>query len=245
MDLGLGGRTAIIAGAGHGIGRAIAEALLSEGAKIAACCRSRDLTGTLLEGRGRLIFGAPVDAADPTAFGKWYGEAVAQLGGLDHLIWTVSAQSRDLRASFEGEVLAFEAALGLAQPHLRASDSGSVVVIGSQAALLAFPGYRAYAAAKAALVSYCGSAARALAREGIRLNVVSPGEIEFPGGQWERMRSERPELYRTALARTARGRFGTPQEVAQLVVFVASPAASLLSGAHILADHAGREFVQF
>ena len=246
MGYGFAQRRTIVIGASRGIGRAVAHAMLREGAHVAACCRSRALCMELMpESEGKFVYGQPVDAADTSAFSAWMGRAVEALGGLDHMVWTVSGQSRDLRVSFEHEVLAFQSALDFAIPYLRKSDSGSVVVVGSQAALLALPSYAGYAAAKAAMISLCGSIAKGLAGEGIRINVVSPGEVEFPGGIWDRMKRDRPERYQAALARTTRGRFASPEEVANVILFAASPAASLLAGSHILADHAGREFVQF
>jgi 3-oxoacyl-[acyl-carrier protein] reductase len=118
-----------------------------------------------------------------------------------------------------------------------ADDAGAnIVCIGSRAGSIGIPWMPAYAAVKAATVSMVKSMALAVARRGIRANVVSPGDIVFPGGSWERTEVENPKLYRAILRENPFRRFGRPEEIADVVTFVASSRASFVTGANILVD---------
>jgi 3-oxoacyl-[acyl-carrier protein] reductase len=89
---------------------------------------------------------------------------------------------------------------------------------------------------KALLVNYTASQAVALATDGVRVNAVAPGSIEFPGGIWERRRAADPALYERTLASIPFGRLGTPEEIADVVLFLASPAARWVTGQTIMVD---------
>jgi 3-oxoacyl-[acyl-carrier protein] reductase len=113
--------------------------------------------------------------------------------------------------------------------------SGSVVAVGSIAGLESVPAPITYSAAKAALTA----AAQALSRQvaGVRVNVVAPGNVLFPGGGWERRQSDDPAGVRAYVeAEVPLGRFATPNEIADVVVFVASERASFLTGACLVVD---------
>jgi NAD(P)-dependent dehydrogenase (short-subunit alcohol dehydrogenase family) len=248
MDLALAGNKVMVTGASRGIGRAVAEMFAEEGCDVAICARKADgveRAVEALESRGVRAVGGVVDVADTRDLRRWVGDAAAELGGLDILVSNVSAQSYEWRRSVEVDVLACVELVEAALPYLVRSRAGAIVSIASQAGLLAVPSYKAYSAVKAALISYMGSLSRELAPQGIRVNVVSPGEIEFEGGFWERMRAEDPQLVSRTLARSAMGRFGTALEVARAVVFLASPAAGFISGTNLLIDGGSKEFVQF
>ena len=93
-----------------------------------------------------------------------------------------------------------------------------------------------YGAVKAALIQYTGSEAAALARKGIRVNAVAPGSIEFPGGLWEQRKDSNPDLYNRVLRSIPFRRLGRPEEVAAVALFLASPAASWITGQTIVVD---------
>jgi 3-oxoacyl-[acyl-carrier protein] reductase len=248
VDLGLTGKKVIVTGGSRGIGRSIAETFIDEGSHVALCARTASevqRTVEALQKPGRTVIGGVVDVADAQRLRTWVAEAVADLGGLDILISNVSAQSFDWRESVDVDILACVDLVEAALPHLLRSPTASIVAVASQAALVAVPSFKPYSAVKAALISYMTSLSRELAPKGIRVNTVSPSEIFFEGGFWDRMKDEDPELVSGALAKNIMGRFGTPAEVARAVVFLASPAASFIAGTNLLVDGASKEFVQF
>jgi 3-oxoacyl-[acyl-carrier protein] reductase len=247
MDLGLRGKRAVVIGASRGIGRAIANCLGEEGCDVAICARREEgVTETVaaLSGKGVRASGEAVDVTDSASAVEWLQRVAKEFEGIDIFVWNVSAQSRDWGAMYNTDIAACVHVVESVVPYLKASKHGSIIGIASQAASLAAPGYKAYSAMKAAFVSYLASLARELAPSGIRVNAVSPSEIYSEDGIWERIRRERPERYEEALKKTPMGRLGTPEEVARVVAFVCSPAASLMSGSNILVDGMSREFVQ-
>lgn len=248
MDLHLNGRIAIVTGATRGIGLAIARTLLREGCIVGVCGRNgEDLERAVSELRvvGKLAPCAQLDITSAGAVHEWIQDVVRDCGSLDILISNVSAQSGNWDRAFATDVAACVQLVQSALPALRASDAAAIVGIASQAATLSVPSYKAYAAMKAALVSYMSSLAREMAGDGIRVNVVSPGEVEFPGGFWDRIKTEDPNLYRTTLNRRPAGRFARAEEIAAAVAFLVSPAAGFISGANLFVDMAGREHVDF
>ena len=131
-----------------------------------------------------------------------------------------------------------------ALPLLEASKAAAIVSIssvsGRELAFAAGP----YGTFKAALIPYPQGLAYQLAGKGIRANTVSPGNTYFEGGVWNRIKDDNPELYKTALALNPTGRMGTPQEIANAVAFLASPAASFITGTNLVVDGALTRGVQ-
>jgi len=123
-------------------------------------------------------------------------------------------------------------------------DGFAVGIVGNQPAQLAGV-LDIDASAKAALVPYVKSLARNLAAKNVRANMVSPGTVYFKGGVWDITEQKRPEIYKAALARNPMGRMGTPQEVANAAVFLASPRASFISGTNLIVDGALTQRVQY
>lgn len=248
MDLGLYGKKALITGATLGIGYSIAEHFAQEGCNIAICARNKDqVNNTIrqLSEYGVKVMGAVADVAQFNEFKKWISEVCSNLGGLDIYISNVSAQSRDWITSFNTDILGCINGIESAIPFLKKSDNASIIAIASQSALLSNPTYKAYPAMKAALIHYISSLSREMASYKIRANSVSPSEVYFDGGIWERIRNETPEKYERALKKNVLGRFATPEDVAKAVVFIASPAASFISGTNLLIDGASKEFVHY
>ena len=243
MDLGLQGKKAIVTGASRGIGRCIANALAGEGVDLAICSRSPEGLEEArkdLEGRGVRVVAQALDVADGDALKQWIDAAAGDLGGLDILVSNPSGgngtDEKSWRANFEVDLMGAVRGVDAATPHLANSDAASVVFIGTTAAVETFMGPTSYNAIKAALIAHANDLSQALAPKGIRVNTVSPGPIYFEGGSWEMIKHAMPEMYERALGSCALGRMGTPEEVARAVVFLASPAASLITGANLVAD---------
>ncbi len=180
----------------------------------------------------------------------WVGEAAEALGGLDIFIANVSALAQAMdedswRRSLDIDVMGTVAGVEAAIPFLENSDAGSIVVIGTTGAIEIAGAPRPYASVKAALVPYVKALARNLAAKGVRANMVSPGNVYFKGGVWNTLEENNPELFRTMLSRNPMGRMGTPEEVANAVVFLASPRAGFISGANLIVDGALTQRVQF
>jgi NAD(P)-dependent dehydrogenase (short-subunit alcohol dehydrogenase family) len=243
MDLQLDGRKAIVTGATRGIGLAIARTLADEGVHVAICARGEAGLETArkdLEARGVSVFTQALDVSDAAALAGFVAAAGEALGGLDILVANASGGAGmgepAWQANFEIDVMGSARAVQAALPLLGDSDAGSIVFISSTAALEYLGVPQPYNAMKAALIAHANDLSQALAPRGIRVNVVSPGPIYFDGGNWEMIKQMMPQIYERALAQCAIGRMGTPEEVARAVVFLASPAASLVTGANLVVD---------
>ena len=252
MDLGLRGKNAIVTGATRGIGRAIAEVLAGEGCNVGICARdqtSLQAAVAALAQKGVRATGQALDVRDGAALKGWIAAAGAELGGIDILVSNVSAMGglagdEGWRRYFEIDLMGTVHAVEAATPVLEKSSSAAIVQIASIAAIEVghdvFPdGFlQAYGAMKAALINYVAEISRTLGPRGIRANAVSPGQIYFPGGVWHRREQEGNPMVQKALARIRLGRFGRPEDVARAVAFLASPAASFISGANLVIDGA-------
>ncbi|HEY8122495.1 MAG TPA: SDR family oxidoreductase [Myxococcota bacterium] len=243
MELGLSGKRALITAASRGIGLAIARQFADDGCAVAICARSEGGLETArkeLEQRGVAVFARAVDVSDGAALRAFVAEAAGALGGLDVFVSNASGGGGmgepAWQATFEIDVMSAARGVEAALPFLVQSDAASVVFISSTAALEYLGVPQPYNAMKAALIAHAGDLAQALAKQGIRVNTVSPGPIYFEGGNWEMLKNAMPAVYQGALAQCAIGRMGTPEEVARAVVFLASPAASLITGANLVCD---------
>lgn len=243
MDLGLKGKKALVTGSTRGIGRRIVEALLADGASVAIGARNAAEVATAVEtlGKSGKVVGDVLDVANADSYRGWINAMADKLGGVDIFVHNVSGGgSMDGETSwykcFEIDMMGAVRGCEAAMPHLKASDAASVIFIGTTAAVETFMGPMAYNALKAGLVTYAKQLSQAVGADNIRVNVVSPGPIQFPGGAWENIGKGMPEMYKSHLAVQPNGRFGTPEEVAKVVTFLASPAASWVTGVNLIVD---------
>jgi len=252
MDLGLSGKKAIVTGGSRGIGRAVAEALAREGVDLAVCARGAEAVesaGKAIESLGVKVLARAVDVGDKQALTGFIAEAAEALGGLDILVANPSGGNlpgeKGWKANFEIDVMATVRSVEAAVPHLAKGDGGSVVLISSTAALETFMGPTSYNAMKAALITHSSGLSQALAPQGIRVNCVCPGPILIEGGAWGQIKQAMPKIYESTLAQCPQGRMGTADEVANAVTFLASPAASLITGVNLVVDGGFTKRVNF
>jgi len=253
MDLGLTGKRALVTGGSKGIGRAIAEHLAAEGCAVAVCARNEGkVTETVAALRAMNVpaTGRALNVNDGAALKAWIDDAAAELGGLDIVVPNVSAlavrnDEASWKAGFEVDMLHTVRAVEAAMPYLEKSECGAIVVISSVSGREIDFAAGPYGAFKAALIHYAHGLALNLAPKGIRANAVSPGNTFFPGGVWDMIQKGMPDLYAKSLALNPTGRMAKPEEIARAVVFLASPAASFITGTNLLVDGALTRGVQF
>jgi len=253
MDLQLSGKTALVTGGTRGIGRAIVEAFAAEGANVAFCARDAAEiaeTEAALADSGVKVEGAVLDMGDGDGVAAWVDDVTGRFGGLDAVVSNVSALAipdspesweASLRVDLMGTVRLMQAAV----PHVRRSESPSLVAISSVSGREVDFASGPYGTVKTALIGYMAGLAFQLADTGIRANTVSPGNTYFDGGVWQGLESGSPEMFTESLALNPTGRMGTPQEVAHVVVFVSSPRASRMTGANVLVDGGLSRGIQF
>jgi 3-oxoacyl-[acyl-carrier protein] reductase len=242
MNLGLENRGVVVTGGSRGIGKAIAVGFAREGSNLAICARGEaDLIATQreLEEHAVRIYAEQCDVGDKEALESFLDDSRASLGEIVVLVNNVSAAAlRDVEADWQAglnvDVMAAVRATMKVIPWMKAAGGGCIVNISS------ISGFEAssppYGAVKAALISLTKSHAIAFAKDGIRVNAVAPGSICFEGGFWDRVRRERPDAYESVVDSIPWGRMGTPEEVADAVVFLSSERASWITGSCLTVD---------
>ena len=252
MDLQLKGRRVLITGGSKGIGRACAELFAAEGAAVSVCARDAGEvaeTVAAIEAKGVPAHGAAVDVADKGALEGWVAEAAQALGGIDAVVANVSAlavadDEAAWRAGFDVDLMHTVRLVNAALPHLAKPSGGSIVAISSVSGReIDFTG-PAYGAYKAALVHYVQGLAFKLASRNVRANAVSPGNVYFEGGIWQRIETGNPDLFKQALAHNPTGRMARPEEIAAGVAFLSSPISAFTSGTNLVIDGALTRGVQ-
>jgi NAD(P)-dependent dehydrogenase (short-subunit alcohol dehydrogenase family) len=241
MDLHLTGLTAVVTGGSAGIGAAIVRTFAAEGCNVEFCARDRariDAMLASLDGLPGRVRARSVDVTDTEAFSSW----LASIGPFDIFVPNVSAISKKWSSSIETDIRSTIHCTEAAIPFLQESKHAAITYIGSKASSLAQPRSPAYGASKAAMAHYMKSLSKRLLPQ-IRVNVVSPGDTLFPGGLWDRVRTKSPEKFDHVVQVNPMGRLATPEEVALVVVFISSPAASFVAGANWYVDGSSTDHV--
>jgi 3-oxoacyl-[acyl-carrier protein] reductase len=242
VTLDMKGMRVIVAGGSRGIGRSIALAFAENGASVSICARNAEPLEATREELARtaaMVHAMTCDLSQPVAVRRYIEEAAAALNGLDVLVNNATGvfePSDPWNSCLSVDLMAAVRASEAAQRHLERSQRASIINISSISAYMPSAREPAYAAAKAALIQFTTSQALALASQKIRVNCVAPGSIEFRGGYWEQCRTSDPALYRDALQGIPMGRYGRPDDIANVVLFLASHLASWITGHTIVAD---------
>lgn len=245
MDLELTNKVALVTGASRGIGRAIAEGLATEGARLVIAARGVEAleeARRALEAKGTEVLAVPTDVGDDASVEALVEKAREGFGTIDILISNASALAvagdragwdASLNVDVMGAVRLVESVL----PIMRERQQGTILLVSSGSAIEAAPmSDFGYTAAKAALNAFAKKLAVVEGSHGIRSNVLMPGSTEFPGGGWEMMREQDPSIYEMVLRSVPTGRLGTPREIADAAVWLVSRRAGWVNGAALLVD---------
>ncbi|ARS26821.1 SDR family NAD(P)-dependent oxidoreductase [Sphingomonas sp. KC8] len=266
MDLELAGKKVIVSAATRGVGRAVVERFLDEGAVVAFCGRrargtdpnptDADIIANPLMGDGvddavealssrGTVYGSVVDCGDALQVSRWVAKAANQMGGIDIVVSAASALGgipRSMKGwdlNYDIDLKSAVAMWDAAYPFLKAAAPSAFVQIGT---ITAFENHTfvgsgfSYGAIKAALINYVHQLALEFMGEGIRCNCVSPGPTQMPGGSWDFLEREMPDYYAANLSRQPSGRFGRPDEIADAVAYLASSRASWITGVNLTVD---------
>jgi 3-oxoacyl-[acyl-carrier protein] reductase len=253
MDLGLKGKKAIVTGATKGICRRVVEILAQEGAEIALCSRNGDdvaKTVEELKAHGGKVIGSAANVKDAEGYKAWLTATAEELGGCDIFIPGVSAGGgndgeKNWYRNFEIDLMGCVRGVEALMPALKKSPNASIVFISTTAAVETFIAPMAYNAMKAALITYAKQLSQAVARRNMRVNVVSPGPIMIEDGSWDKVRAADEAFYNSIMAQQPSGRMGEADEVARCIVFLASEAASWVTGTNLIVDGGFTKRVQF
>lgn len=260
MDLKLDGKVAFVTGASKGIGFATARTLLGERAKVAIAARNRDgldraVADLAGDDTGRLM-AVQADMSVPEEVNRAVEEVIAEFGGIDILVTCAGSSPgglledlteeqwlASLNLKFMGYVRSCRAVL----PHMRERGSGSIVMVVGNDGLQPSYWEMTAGAANAADINFASSIAEQYARHGIRVNTINPGPVDTD--RWDGLEKafardkkvSQERAHELTISSLPLGRICSPEEVASLVAFVASPLAGYLNGAHIPVDGGQRK----
>lgn len=233
-----------LAGGSKGIGRAITLDFLAAGASVSVCARGQDGLEALAKDAGAdagRLHTQVCDLAEGGQIERWITDAAQALGGIDVLVNNATGygfreDDESWLVDFNVDLMAAVRASRFAVPHLKQSKHASILHTSSIGSFRPRTMGPPYAAMKAALNHYTRTQALMLAGDRIRVNAIAPGSIEFQDGVWDRAKHEKPEQYAKVLGTIPFGRFGTPEEVAHLALFLASPFAGWITGQIMAVD---------
>jgi len=243
MNLGLKGKNAIITGGSKRIGKSIALTLAEEGVNVAICARGEESLRTAekeLIKKGVKVYARPCDIGNTENLYAFLDAVKDKFGSIDILVNNASALSlgddyNDWESSINIDLLGSVRATRKVIPWMVESGTGSVLFISSVSGLES-GSPPAYAAAKAALISYSKTLAIQLAPKHVRVNTIAPGSVEFGGGLWDLIKEQNLLLYEMVLNSIPSGRLGTPDEIGKVAAFLVSSCASWVTGTCLAVD---------
>lgn len=251
MDLQLTGKVAFVGGASRGIGLSIAAAFLREGTRVVLTGRQEGALSAAAAGFAKefgqeRVLACRADLSNPEGIGSALQATRDRWGGIDCLVANVGSgtarpgwqlSEADWEQVFQVNLWSSVRLVEAVLPQMVEARRGSVVLINSIVGVESLPAPLTYSAAKAALANYAKNLARQLGPSGVRVNTVAPGNILFPGGSWEKKLADDREQFEAYInAEVPLQRFGTPEEIADLVVFLASERSAFTTGACVIAD---------
>lgn len=245
MNLDLAGKTALVTGSSKGLGKAIAQALHREGCQVVLNGRDSAALQPLVKEMGERVVAIAADVGNPSSCQDLVKRAEQKFGQIDVLVCNVGSGrsvppgqenlaewNRVLSVNLTSATNMVEAATdSLARTH------GSIVCISSICGIEALGAPVTYSAAKAALNAYVRGIARPLGQRGVRINALAPGNLIFEGSVWEKKQKENKAAVNDMLEReVALRRLGKPEEIADFVLFLASPRSAFATGAVFVVD---------
>ena len=245
MNLDLKGKTALISGSSKGIGLSIATCLHNEGCNVVLNSRNSNSLKKISEKIGGKTSYFSADVTKNSQCKKLVNHTIKKFGNIDILICNVGdgkspkpgeEKLSDWKKMFDKNLNSTINLITESLPSLK-KTSGSIVCISSIAGIEITDAPIPYSIAKSALNSYVKNSSKPLAKFGIRINAIAPGNILFKGSVWEtKLKKNKIKVLDMISKKVSMNRFGTPEEIANLTAFVASPLASFVTGNILVAD---------